>query len=103
MQDGVAEVQEMAQTTNGPEYGTAWFQGLPYRFDYATCRRALMARQEDGDMDGMETLSNAIGIEPSAVRGFFRGRPPSLAEVLKILGVLHMKFEGVAKAIPAYS
>jgi DNA-binding XRE family transcriptional regulator len=78
---------------------TAWYRGLPYRLDLARCRRALIHRQVEGELDSMESLAQAVGISRSTVSRFFSGRPTSLTVTLKILAVLRLKFDEVA--IPA--
>jgi len=82
-----------------PETATVWFGGMPYRFDFGMCRRALEARQADGDLGDVDSLADGVGLAPSTVRGFFRGQRPLLAEALCILGMLNLKFEDVAKPI----
>jgi hypothetical protein len=79
-----------------PRTVTAWYRGIPYMLDLMRCRRALVARQVDGELDSMESLANAVGISRSTASRFFSGRPTSLAVTLKILKALHLTFEEVA-------
>jgi hypothetical protein len=86
-------------TMSGPDYATVWFGNMPYRFDFAMCRRALEAGQANGDLGDIDSLADAVGLKPSTVRRFFCGRRPPLAEALTILRMLSLKFEDVAKPI----
>jgi hypothetical protein len=67
-----------------PKYSTVWLRGLPYRLDLVKCRRALVLRQVDGDLDGMESMANDCGISRSTASRFFSGRATSLTVILKI-------------------
>jgi hypothetical protein len=74
-----------------------WYRGIPYVLDLARCRRALVWRQVEGELDTMQSLANAVGISRSTANRFFAGRrPTSLAVTLKILGALRLQFEEVA-------
>jgi transcriptional regulator with XRE-family HTH domain len=79
---------------------TVWYRGIPYTLDLVGCRRALVQRQVEGELDSMESLADAVGISRSTASRFFCGRPTSLAITLKILGVLHLTFDEVAKPEP---
>ncbi len=79
-----------------PRQATVWYRGIPYNIDLAKCRRALVLRQVEGELDSMESLADAVGVSRSTASRFFSGRPTSLAVTLKILGALHLKFEEVA-------
>jgi hypothetical protein len=63
------------------------------------CRRALVERQVDGDLDSMESLAKSVGISRSTASRFFSGRPTSLAVTLLVLETLHVKFEDVARPV----
>ena len=89
----------MTDPMSGPETATVWFGGMPYRFDFGMCRRTLEARQANGDLSDIDSLADAVGLEPSTVRRFFWGRRPPLAEALSILGMLNLRFEDVATPI----
>jgi transcriptional regulator with XRE-family HTH domain len=89
----------MARMASRPKSVTVWYRGIPYLLDLVQCRRALVGCQVEGDLDSMESLANAVGISRSTASRFFSGRPTSLAVTLKILGVLHLKFEQVAKPL----
>jgi hypothetical protein len=71
-------------------------RGIPYLLDLVRCRRALVQRQVDGELDSMESLALATGISRSTASRFFSGRPTSLAVTLKILDALRLGFEEVA-------
>ena len=88
-----------ARMASRPRQVTVWFRGIPYTLDLVRCRRALVARQVDGDLDSMESLANAVGISRSTASRFFSGRPTPLAVTLKILEALHLKFEEVATPV----
>jgi hypothetical protein len=83
---------------NRPRQVRVWFRGIPYTLDLVKCRRALVARQVDGDLDSMESLANVVGISRSTASRFFSGRPTSLTVMLKILEALHLRFDEVATA-----
>jgi transcriptional regulator with XRE-family HTH domain len=72
---------------------------MPYNIDLAKCRRALVLRQVEGELDSMESLAEAVGVSRSTASRFFSGRPTSLAVTLKILGALHLEFEEVATPV----
>jgi DNA-binding XRE family transcriptional regulator len=82
-----------------PRQVTVWFRNLPYALDLVKCRRALVARQVDGELDSMESLANAVEISRSTASRFFSGRPTSLTVTLKILEALHLKFEDVMRPL----
>jgi transcriptional regulator with XRE-family HTH domain len=56
-----------------------------------------VARQVEGELDGMVSLARAVGISRSTASRFFSGRSTSLAVTLKLLNVLHLGFEDVAR------
>ena len=80
-----------------PAHVTVSYRGLPYTLDLAKCRRALVFRQVEGELDSIESLAAAVGVSRSTASRFFSGRPTSLAVTLKILAVLRLKFEDVAQ------
>ena len=82
--------------TNRPRQVTVWYRGIPYTLDLVCCRRALVARQVDGELDGMESLANAVGVSRSTASRFFSGRQTSLAVTLRILEALQLKFGDAA-------
>jgi hypothetical protein len=80
-----------------PKEATVLYRGIPYTLDLVRCRRALVRRQVEGELDSMTGLANAVGISRSTATRFFSGRTTSLAVTLKILGVLRLRFEDVAR------
>ncbi len=80
-----------------PAHVTVCYRGLPYTLDLAKCRRALVYRQVEGELDSIESLATAVGLSRSTASRFFSGRPTSLAVTIKILAVLRLKFEDVAQ------
>jgi len=82
-----------------PKQVTVWYRGIPYTLDLVKCRRALVSRQVDGELDSMESLARAVGISRSTASRFFSGRATSLAVTLKLLDVLHLGFEDVATPV----
>jgi len=91
--------RDMARMASRPRTVTVQFRGIPYQLDLVRCRRALVDRQVDGDLDSMESLAVAVGISRSTASRFFSGRPTSLTVTLKILAVLKLKFENVARPV----
>jgi transcriptional regulator with XRE-family HTH domain len=87
----------MARMASRPRSVKVWYRGIPYLLDLVQCRRALVGRQVEGELDSMESLAIAVGISRSTASRFFSGRPTSLAVTLKILGALHLTFEQVAR------
>ncbi|HKF78719.1 MAG TPA: helix-turn-helix transcriptional regulator [Candidatus Dormibacteraeota bacterium] len=79
-----------------PKQVTVWYRGIPYTLDLERCRRALVWRQVEGELDSMESLAAAIGISRSTASRFFSGRATSLGVTLRILGALRLGFEEVA-------
>jgi transcriptional regulator with XRE-family HTH domain len=90
----------MARVASRPKQVTVWYRGIPYTLDLVRCRRSLVQRQVEGELDSMETLAKAVGISRSTSSRFLSGRPTSLAVTLKILGALHLTFDEVAKPEP---
>jgi transcriptional regulator with XRE-family HTH domain len=80
-----------------PRSVIVWYRGIPYTLDLLRCRRALVQRQIEGDLDSMERLANTVGISRSTASRFFSGRPTSLAVTLRILEALHLTFTDVAR------
>ena len=74
-----------------------FYRGIPYDLDLVRCRRALVDRQVEGGLDSMESLAVAVGISRSTASRFFSGRATSLTVTLKILEVLKLKFDDVAR------
>jgi len=87
----------MARMTTRPRQARVHYKGLPYVLDLVRCRRALVERQVEGDLDSMGSLAVAVGISRSTASRFFAGRPTSLTVTLRILEALHLKFEEVAR------
>ena len=79
---------------------TVWYRGIPYTLDLMCCRRALVERQVAGELSSMESLAQAVGVSRSTASRFFSGRPTSLAVTLRIVEVLHLTFEDVARPSP---
>src|ERR1700730_11547893 len=79
-----------------PRHVIVWYRGAPYELDLVRCRRALVRRQVDGELDNMNSLARAVGVSRSTASRFFSGRSTSLAVTLKILSVLRLTFEEVA-------
>lgn len=75
------------------------YRGILYDMDLLRCRRALVQRQVEGDLDSMESLARACGISRSTASRFFSGRPTSLTVTLKILAELHLTFDDVATLV----
>ncbi len=86
----------MARSVTRPRHVTVWYRGIPYTLDLVRCRRALVQRQVEGELDSIESLASAVGISRSTASRFFSGRPTSLSVTLKILAALHLTFEEVA-------
>ncbi len=80
-----------------PKTVTVFYRGIPYVLDLVRCRRALVDRQVEGGLDSMESLANAVGISRSTASRFFSGKPTSLTVTLKILEVLKLRFDDVAR------
>ncbi len=91
--------RDMARMASRPRTVTVWFRGIPYQLNLVRCRRALVDRQVDGDLDSMESLAKAVGISRSTASRFFSGRPTSLAVTLKILAALKLRFEDVTSPV----
>ena len=85
------------RTAERPKETTVLYRGIPYTLDLVRCRRALVRRQVEGELDSMNGLAGAVGISRSTATRFFSGRPTSLAVTLRILGALHLRFEEVAR------
>ena len=86
-----------ARSAERPKETKVRYRGIPYTLDLVRCRRALVRRQVEGELDSINGLATAVGISRSTATRFFAGRPTSLAVTLKILGVLRLRFEDVAR------
>jgi transcriptional regulator with XRE-family HTH domain len=82
--------------TERPKQVIVWYRGAPYTLDLVKCRRALVLRQVEGELDNMNSLARAVGVSRSTASRFFSGRSTSLAVTLRILSVLRLTFEEVA-------
>jgi transcriptional regulator with XRE-family HTH domain len=90
----------MARRRMPPVEVTVWYRGLPYTLDLVRCRRALVERQVEGGLDTMESLAQAVGISRSTASRYFAGRQTSLTVTLRILEVLGLTFNDVARLDP---
>ncbi len=88
--------ERMARRASRPRSVIVFYRGLAYELDLQKCRRALVQRQVDGELDSMESLAQAVGISRSTASRYFSGRPTSLTVTLKILAKLGLAFEDVA-------
>jgi transcriptional regulator with XRE-family HTH domain len=95
------QAERMARRTSRPTYVIAWYRGLAYELDLVKCRRALVHRQIEGELDSMESLARSVGISRSTASRYFSGRPTSLTVTLKILERLGLKFADIAKPVDA--
>lgn len=86
--------------TQRPRTVTVWYRGIPYALNLVVCRRALVKCQVDGGIDSMHSLAIKVGISRSTASRFFAGRATSLAVTVRILHVLDLRFEDVAKPEP---
>lgn len=82
-----------------PRQVTVWYRGIAHTLDLVLCRRALVNRQVEGRFDSMQSLADTVGISRSTASRFFSGRPTSLTVTLKILDVLGLAFEDVARSV----
>ena len=76
-----------------------WYRGIGYHLDLVLCRRALVQCQVARTLDSMQGLADAVGISRSTASRFFSGRPTSLTVTLRILGVLGLAFDDVARPV----
>jgi hypothetical protein len=79
-----------------PRTVTVWYRGIPYSLNLVLCRHALVKCQVAGELASMEGLAAKVDISRSTASRFFSGRPTSLAVTLRVLDVLHLRFEDVA-------
>jgi|SRR5215472_7963720 len=82
-----------------PRYVTVSYRGIAHQLDLVVCRHALVQCQVRGELDSMHSLAVKVGISRSTASRFFSGRPTSLGVTLKLLDVLHLKFEDVARPL----
>ncbi len=80
-----------------PRRVTVSYRGIQYTLDLVRCRRAFVERQVEGEFSSIESLAQTLGISRSTTSRFFAGRPTSLAVTVKILKVLRLTFEEVAR------
>ena len=86
----------VGRTRERPVAARVSYRGIAYSLDLVRCRRALVLRQVEGELESIHGLAAAIGRSRSTVNRFFSGRPTSLAVTLNILAALHLSFEEVA-------
>jgi hypothetical protein len=89
----------MARMATRPKQVAVWYRGIPYTLDLVRCRRALVQRQVEGELDSLESLARMVGISRSTASRFFSGRPTSLSVTLKMVVTLHLKFDEVATPV----
>jgi hypothetical protein len=53
----------------------------------------------EGELDNMNSLAHKVGVSRSTASRFFSGRSTSLAVTLRVLAVLRLKFEDVARPV----
>jgi hypothetical protein len=82
-----------------PREVIVWYRGTSFVLDLVYCRRALVQRQVEGELDNMNSLARAVGVSRSTASRFFSGRSTSLAVTLRVLAVLRLKFEDVARPV----
>jgi transcriptional regulator with XRE-family HTH domain len=80
-----------------PQTVVVSYRGMPYELDLVACRRALVQRQVEGELDSMESLARACGISRSTASRFVSGRNTSLTVTLEILAALRLEFDDVAR------
>lgn len=76
-------------------YSIIWFRGAPYLVDRILCRKALVRRQLEGELDNMTSLAVAASVSRSTASRMFSGRSVSLAALLRMLKVLRLEFDEV--------
>jgi hypothetical protein len=86
-----------ARMASRPRQVTVRYRGIPYTLDLVRCRRALVERQIEGELSGMESLARAVGASRSTASRFFSGRQTSLTVTLRMLTALRLTFEDVAR------
>lgn len=82
-----------------PRQIIAWYRGIAYVFDLARCRRALVERQVDGELDSINALAREAGLSRSTASRFLCGRPASLTVTLRFLEALGLTFGEVARPV----
>jgi transcriptional regulator with XRE-family HTH domain len=82
-----------------PREVIVWYRGTSFVLDLVRCRRALVQRQVEGELDNMNSLARKVGVSRSTASRFFSGRSTSLAVTLRVLAVLHLTFEDVARPV----
>jgi hypothetical protein len=78
-----------------PGEATVRYRGVTYQLNLTACRRVLVDCQTTGEFDGIDGLSDKLGISPSVVSRFLSCRPVSLTVTLAILEALHLQFWAV--------
>lgn len=78
---------------------TVVYRGIPHAVDLERCRRALVWREVEGEVDGLKDLANRVGLSRSTVSRFFNGRGTSLVAMLRILAALRLDFRDVVSPL----
>jgi predicted RNase H-like HicB family nuclease len=82
-----------------PKESLVWYRGAPYLLDHVACRRALVERQIEGEIDGMSSLARAVKVSRSTASRFFSGWSTSVAVTIRILSELRLAFDDVARPV----
>jgi hypothetical protein len=72
VQDGAASVRQHREMAARPKKVTVRYRGTPYSLNLVACRRALVGRQVDGELDRMESLAVAVGVSRLTASRFLR-------------------------------
>ena len=84
-----------------PARATVVYRGIPYAVDLECCRRALIWRQVEGEVESQQDLGDRVGLSRSTVSRFFSGRSTTLGTTLRILTALRLDFRDVAAPLAA--
>jgi hypothetical protein len=82
-----------------PRGKVIWYRGAVYWLDLVRCRRALVKRQVEGELHNMTAVAVAAGVSRSTASRFFGVYGVSLAATLRILDVLRVEFDEVARPL----
>jgi transcriptional regulator with XRE-family HTH domain len=82
-----------------PVRATVIYRGIPYAINLECCRRALIWREVEGEVDNLEHLATRVGLSRSTVSRFFSGRSTTLGTTLRILTALRLDFRDVASPL----
>ena len=84
-----------------PREVAVWYRDAPYTLDLVRCRHALVERQVEGAVGGLDSLARAARVSRSTASRFLSGRQTSLAVTLRMLATVSHRCAGQHRTLQA--